>query len=159
MAKFHLPRFHIGTLTGPPPSPMLLEYRQMARDFETSELFQTRPSFYFTRALLIVTLFALAVAGVTMTSSTMVHLASGVLLGFFWQQCAFVGHDTGHMSITRSRPVDNLIGLVVGNMCTGIGISWWKVRGSCQGLVVCDNTSCLCSGSNGESHRTLHVAE
>jgi fatty acid desaturase len=126
--KFHLPRFHIGTLAPTPPSPMLQEYRELARDFESSNLFQTRPSFYLLKALFIVALFGLSVAGVVMSSSVWIHLLSGVLLGFFWQQCAFVGHDTGHLSITRERPLDNLIGLFVGNLCTGIGISWWKVR-------------------------------
>jgi hypothetical protein len=126
--KFHLPRFHIGTLAPTPPSPMLQEYRQLARDFESSDLFKTRPSFYLLKALFIVALFGLSVAGVVMSSSAWIHLLSGVVLGFFWQQCAFVGHDTGHLSITRERPLDNLIGLFVGNLCTGIGISWWKVR-------------------------------
>lgn len=107
---------------------MLQEYRQLAKGFESSELFQTRASFYASKALVIAVLFALVVAGVTLTSSPWVHLASGLLLGLFWQQCAFVGHDTGHLSITRVRSLDNLIGLFVGNVCTGIGISWWKVR-------------------------------
>ncbi|GAQ79919.1 Sphingobase-D8 Desaturase [Klebsormidium nitens] len=127
VSKFHLPRFHVGPLAAAaPPSKMLQEYRQLAKDLESSELFQTRPSFYLSKALVIAALFALVVAGVTLTSSPWVHLASGLLLGLFWQQCAFVGHDTGHLSITRTRSLDNLIGLFVGNVCTGIGILWWK---------------------------------
>ena len=53
-------------------------------------------------------------------------VASGVLFGLYLQQMAFLGHDAGHTAITHNYVVDTTIGLIVGNMLTGIGIGWWK---------------------------------
>uniref|UniRef100_A0A7S0XK19 Cytochrome b5 heme-binding domain-containing protein n=1 Tax=Mantoniella antarctica TaxID=81844 RepID=A0A7S0XK19_9CHLO len=53
------------------------------------------------------------------------HMLGAVLLGMFWQQTMFIGHDAGHGAITHSYGRDFLIGLVVGNLCNGVGITWW----------------------------------
>ena len=54
------------------------------------------------------------------------HLLGAVLLGIFWQQLAFVGHDLGHSGISGSRAVDAFRGLLFGPALTGISFSWWK---------------------------------
>jgi delta8-fatty-acid desaturase len=53
-------------------------------------------------------------------------MCCAVLLGMFWQQVAFLGHDAGHNGITHNRHIDGVIGLIVGNLLTGISMSWWK---------------------------------
>ena len=53
------------------------------------------------------------------------QVGSALLLAAFWQQIAFIGHDAGHHSITHDFKLDSYIGLLVGNMLTGIGIGWW----------------------------------
>jgi acyl-lipid Delta6-acetylenase / acyl-lipid (9-3)-desaturase len=88
-------------------------------------------------------------------------LVGGVLMGVFWQQVAFIGHDLGHCSVTgRTLPSpagkthkiagakwatvsradtdlklkwlwgslinDHTLGLVFGNLLSGVGIGWWK---------------------------------
>merc|ERR1712216_881224 len=57
--------------------------------------------------------------------STAAHMLGAVLLGLFWQQTMFIGHDAGHGAITHDHAKDFLIGLVVGNLCNGVGITWW----------------------------------
>lgn len=52
------------------------------------------------------------------------HMLGAVLLGLFWQQTMFIGHDAGHGAITHDHKKDFLIGLVVGNLCNGVGITW-----------------------------------
>jgi len=47
-------------------------------------------------------------------------------LGFFFQNVAFVGHDIGHGSVTMCIAVDSWLGLVIGNLWTGIDMTWWK---------------------------------
>ncbi|DBA88504.1 TPA: hypothetical protein ACH3X2_004984 [Trebouxia sp. C0005] len=64
------------------------------------------------------------------------HVVPGaLLLGLFWQQVAFVGHDAGHNAVTHSSKYDGYIGLVV-NACIGIGPSWWKATHNVHHLVV-----------------------
>ena len=53
------------------------------------------------------------------------HMLGAVLLGMFWQQTMFIGHDAGHGAITHDHAKDFFIGLIVGNLCNGVGITWW----------------------------------
>ena len=46
-------------------------------------------------------------------------------MSFFWQQIAFIGHDAGHHAITHNANWDDSIGIVVGNLLTGVSIGWW----------------------------------
>jgi len=51
---------------------------------------------------------------------------SGILLGLFWQQSNFVGHDVGHSSVFQDGLQHSALGLLVGNTFTGLSINWWK---------------------------------
>lgn len=52
-------------------------------------------------------------------------LLGGLFLGGFWQQCAFVGHDLGHNSVSHDRFTDWWLGVPV--VCGfGMSIQWWK---------------------------------
>jgi delta8-fatty-acid desaturase len=53
-------------------------------------------------------------------------MLGAVFLGLFFQQAAFVGHDTGHLSVNRNRLTDSLFGIFAGNFFTGISVGWWK---------------------------------
>jgi len=54
------------------------------------------------------------------------HMLGAVFFGLFLQQMNFLGHDAGHNGITHNVQKDAAIGIVVGNLLTGVGISWWK---------------------------------
>mmetsp|Transcript_13775 Transcript_13775/g.15486 ORF Transcript_13775/g.15486 Transcript_13775/m.15486 type:complete len:535 (+) Transcript_13775:99-1703(+) len=62
--------------------------------------------------------------------STMLKIVSltlgAMLIGFFFQNVAFMGHDAGHGSITGSFSIDSMIGIFIGNVFTGIDMGWWK---------------------------------
>lgn len=47
------------------------------------------------------------------------------MLGFFWQQLAFMGHDGGHNAITHDRNKDWWIGICV-TVFFGVSGPWWK---------------------------------
>jgi len=49
-----------------------------------------------------------------------------VLLGFFFVNIAFMGHDAGHGSISGDIHTDAWLGFILGNFLTGIDIGWWK---------------------------------
>lgn len=59
------------------------------------------------------------VKGTTLTIGSM-------MIGFFFQNVAFSGHDAGHGSITGSFSTDKVIGIIIGNLFTGIDMGWWK---------------------------------
>ncbi|MFC3499855.1 fatty acid desaturase family protein [Micromonospora krabiensis] len=53
------------------------------------------------------------------------QLGVAVGLAVVFAQAGFVGHDAGHRQIATSRRANDLIGLVHGNLMTGISYGWW----------------------------------
>jgi fatty acid desaturase len=43
-------------------------------------------------------------------------------------QMGFLGHDVGHLQVTRSRPRSTVLGLVTGNLLAGLSYGWWVVK-------------------------------
>jgi fatty acid desaturase/cytochrome b involved in lipid metabolism len=103
-----------------------LEFRELTRKMEEAGLFKTNYAFYYRLAAVYAGMFLLVVAGVLYSENPMVHALSGALLGLFWQQMAFIGHDLGHNAISGNREIDSAWGLVVGNLMTGVSMAWWK---------------------------------
>lgn len=108
-------------------TPCTVEYRALRARLEAEGQFETRYSFYAVHVAWVASLLA---AAVWLTASA--HgawpqtLAGALVLGVFWQQSAFLGHDLGHNAVTHERRLDAAMGLVFGNLLTGISISWWK---------------------------------
>ena len=122
-----LPKFYVGDLETIKLPAINKEHRQMIQDLEDAGLFETNMGDYYRLTTCLVLALAAVVSGVLLSSSFAVHMLCAVVLGCFWNQCNFIGHDTGHNGITKNRKVDSAIGLFAGNMMTGISIGWWKV--------------------------------
>lgn len=60
---------------------------------------------------------------------------SAILLGCYYQQVAFLGHDLGHNGVTHDRAIDTNVGYLFGNATSGIGIGWWKSTHNVHHLV------------------------
>jgi len=59
------------------------------------------------------------------TPSTLRCFCSAVFLGLWWHQITFVAHDAGHSGISGNWTTDRLIGILIGNVLSGISIGWW----------------------------------
>uniref|UniRef100_A0A7S4AQ59 Cytochrome b5 heme-binding domain-containing protein n=1 Tax=Pseudo-nitzschia australis TaxID=44445 RepID=A0A7S4AQ59_9STRA len=103
-----------------------LAFRVLTKNMEEAGLFETDYTFYYKKLAIYACLFLVILGGVLLSKNVMVHAFSGILLGIWWQQLAFIGHDLCHNSVTHNRIHDSCIGLFLGNFCTGIGIGWWK---------------------------------
>eukprot|EP01083_Nonionella_stella_P269735 912896_1 len=53
-------------------------------------------------------------------------IIGSIIVGMFWQQIAFIGHDLGHNAVTHSVFWDTIVGFLIGNLGQGISIGWWK---------------------------------
>mmetsp|Transcript_26639 Transcript_26639/g.38594 ORF Transcript_26639/g.38594 Transcript_26639/m.38594 type:complete len:546 (-) Transcript_26639:699-2336(-) len=139
-----------GDVTGR--SPASVRAAAIAKDFAElndklvkEEWFTFKPSMYWAVLLRVTSFLVLGISFVIQGggkwrldgedySGLFVHdatsllylLLGSVLLGLFFQNIAFIGHDAGHFSITGSIAKDLYIGLVVGNTLTGIDLGWWK---------------------------------
>ncbi|KAL3135041.1 hypothetical protein ABBQ32_007988 [Trebouxia sp. C0010 RCD-2024] len=105
--------------------------KQVQRALEAQGLFTTSAGFYSKLALSCLACLALAIWCVVHQYITL----GALLLGLFWQQVAFVGHDAGHNAVAHNSKYDGYIGLLV-NACIGIGPSWWKATHNVHHLVV-----------------------
>ena len=101
-------------------------FRKLTAELKEGGWFETDYTFYYKKVAVFALMFLGVVAGVVLSENVLVHACAGVLLGMFWQQVAFIGHDLGHNSITHDRETDSILGLFAGNFFTGISIGWWK---------------------------------
>ena len=103
-----------------------LAFRELTEKMHEAGLFETDLTYYYKKAVVYRSMLAVVVAGVLCSDKLWVHTLCGCLLGLFWQQVAFIGHDIGHNSITHERLVDSYLGVIVGNFLTGVSMAWWK---------------------------------
>lgn len=101
----------------------LLAFRELRQRMLRDGLFETDLTFYYKLAIWYTFLFALTLYLVLVRQSATFAAAS---FAVFLQQMAFLGHDLGHNAVTHNRSLDHKIGLVAGNLLTGIGVAWWK---------------------------------
>jgi len=104
------------------------DWDKMTQELLEEGLYETRYSYYVLDALRC---FCFLAASLAFTlgffgDNTPMRMIGAVLMGMWFQQTAFIGHDTGHNGITHSTYWDSAIGLFFGNIFTGIGIGWWK---------------------------------
>jgi fatty acid desaturase len=114
-----------GADAAPPGSDADAAYRALRAQLEREGLFRPTLRFYLAQLLWVSALFA-AVVRLTASQHAPLRLAAALLLGLFWQQVAFIGHDAGHAGITGVRSLDHAIGLLCGNALTGIELGWWQ---------------------------------
>jgi fatty acid desaturase len=79
--------------------------------------------------------FALVFAGLAAVVAVMVlHQRSWWLLllapvlGVIATQMGFLGHDVGHLQVTRNTARSRLLGLLDGNLMTGLSYGWWVAK-------------------------------
>lgn len=120
----------IGNLVGYKPSEVILEFRALRQRLVDEGVFDIKAWYFVLHFVIFIGMLLAAVLCVEQTAvSSCPYLwtvAGAVLLGFFWQQIAGLGHDGGHNSVTHVRDLDFRIGMVTGNLLTGISVGWWK---------------------------------
>eukprot|EP00123_Amoebidium_parasiticum_P008825 comp19043_c1_seq1/m.21477 comp19043_c1_seq1/g.21477 ORF comp19043_c1_seq1/g.21477 comp19043_c1_seq1/m.21477 type:complete len:480 (-) comp19043_c1_seq1:113-1552(-) len=127
VSQRYLPSMEYGKLKdGQDLSKITQDFRLLTQKMHDEGLFETNLWYYVAKVSVILCILGVSVAGVLYGNSFWVHVFSGAVMGLFWQQMAFVGHDAGHNGITHDRVKDSCIGLFVGNFTTGLSIGWWK---------------------------------
>lgn len=124
-----LPPFVVGTVKDAPQiSELVRDFRDLGQHFEDMGYYHVSPWYYVGKVFWVFCIFAAVLGLVFRTASVPAHMVAAVLLGLFWQQFAFVGHDAGHMS-ARTHARDHIDVPKLGALVTffnGISVSWWK---------------------------------
>ena len=104
------------------------KYRELANTIESSSLMAVQPWFYGRLACWYIFLLSLSVGCVIIGRGSFFFsvVLGGIAMAAYLQQIAFFGHDLGHTAVFHSRKVDSLVGIIAGNICSGISMGWWK---------------------------------
>jgi fatty acid desaturase len=115
----------VGTMVAAEETAVEKAFRALRAQVVRDGLYETNLHYYY--RLVVWLGIYLGVACYLVSCATLSSaLLAGVAMALFFQQCAFVGHDAGHVSITHDALTDARIGILFGPLLTGISITWWK---------------------------------
>jgi fatty acid desaturase len=101
------------------------DYRRLAGQVRNAGLMERRPWYYATRFVVIVAAMAAAAFALFLVGNSPVAIAVAAVMAIAFAQVAFIGHDAGHLQVFRSKRANRLVGLIVGNLLTGMSVGWW----------------------------------
>lgn len=125
--RVFLPSMLYGKLIDDNPSQLAADFEDLRADLTARGLFKANLTYTYTK--LFQYLFGLLGPVwllVLYSESFAAHCLAGALMGLFFQQMAFLGHDAGHNAVSHSLAYDRKFGLLVGNFLTGLSVAWWK---------------------------------
>eukprot|EP00164_Ancoracysta_twista_P003154 GFYU01004206.1.p1 GENE.GFYU01004206.1~~GFYU01004206.1.p1 ORF type:complete len:451 (-),score=140.41 GFYU01004206.1:245-1597(-) len=106
-------------------STLLKNFRAFRKELEGEGWFKPSPNFYTFKLAQMVGLLAAAVYFV----QTDYYLVGSILLGLFWQQMGWVGHEVAHHQVfTKHRGMGNTLNIVMACVASGFSATWWKDR-------------------------------
>ncbi|CAH9078423.1 unnamed protein product [Cuscuta epithymum] len=127
MSPHHLTRFFTGfDLVDYHVSEVSKDYIHLVSHFSNSGLFHDKGHLAFFYVAAMSAMFLTSVYGVVFGGSFWVHFVCALVMGSLWVQAGWVGHDSGHYDIMRTRRASRVAQLLVVNCMSGMSIWWWK---------------------------------
>jgi fatty acid desaturase len=101
------------------------DFSELSREIKAARLLDRRRGNYWFR--IVLTLVALAGAwwAFVLVGDSWYQTIVAAVLGLLFTQVAFLGHDGGHQQIFKSKRMNDLLGLVTGDLLVGLSYGWW----------------------------------
>jgi fatty acid desaturase/predicted heme/steroid binding protein len=134
-ASFHpahvegmLAEYYIGDLVGAPAVPEIVkDFRDLRRKARAAGLFNSNKLYYVFKMAQVASLGLMGLAILYFyPESKYTRFLSALVMGLFWQQAGWLGHDITHHQISQNRDVNNYISLIYANFFQGFSGDWWK---------------------------------
>lgn len=109
----------------PPPASGAGSYGDLLAQVRAKGLLRPRPWSYAGHAVTVFGALAAAVAGMLIWQESWWLLLLAPGLAVISTQIGFLGHDVGHLQVTRNITRSRLLGLLVGNLADGLSYGWW----------------------------------
>jgi fatty acid desaturase len=106
-------------------SPRGSDYAALCRQIKQSGLLDRRTRYYAWKIALTAVALAVGWAAFVVIGNSWWQLADAAFLAVVFGQIGFLGHDAGHSQVFTSRRGNTVLGLVCGNLATGISYAWW----------------------------------
>jgi len=109
----------------PTPSTMTGNYAELKQLIKSRGLLERTPLNYSLRIVSICVMFAASIGILVSVHLFWVQMLNAVFLAFVSTQFGFIGHDAGHRQIFAATRNNDLVGLVTGNLISGMSFYWW----------------------------------
>jgi fatty acid desaturase len=104
------------------------EYAKLSRQIKQAGLLRRRPGYYAFTITITAALLAAGWAAFVLVGDSWWQLAVAAFLAVAFTQAGFLGHDAGHRQIFRSPRVNYALGVLHGNLATGLSYGWWVTK-------------------------------
>jgi fatty acid desaturase len=103
-------------------------YLELKRLLTCAGVFERQPAYYTFKFVTTGLLLGLGVYVLLRGAElpAWAHLLNAAFLAFVFGQVGLLGHDVAHRQVFRSRRRATAVGLVLGNLLLGLGVSWWR---------------------------------
>ncbi|MCO6010466.1 acyl-CoA desaturase [Actinoallomurus purpureus] len=103
-------------------------YAILARQVRQAGMLKRRPAYYTLKIAVNAALLVLGGAAFVLLGRSWYQLFVAAFFGIVFTQVAFIGHDAGHRQIAGSRRMNDVLGLVHGNLLIGLSYGWWVAK-------------------------------
>jgi fatty acid desaturase len=100
-------------------------YGELAHEVRARGLLRLRPWSYAGHAAIVFGGLAVTILVMIRWPNSWWTLLAAPCLGVLSTQIGFLGHDVGHLQVTRNAFRSRLLGLLIGNLAGGLSYGWW----------------------------------
>ncbi len=100
-------------------------YADLKRLIQSAGLLEKSPGYVWFKIATNIVLFGLGVAVLVGTESLGWQLLAAAYLAIISVQISFIIHDTGHRQPFRNTKLNDIVGIIHGNLLWGGSYSWW----------------------------------
>lgn len=100
----------------------------LRKEVRALRLFDSNKVFYAYKILSNIAICAISVVMVLSSGAWPVIALGAFIMALFWQQCGWLAHDFLHHQVFVRRGINNMFGVLIGNIFQGFSVAWWKSK-------------------------------
>jgi fatty acid desaturase len=101
------------------------DYAELSRQVRQAHLLDRRMPYYYIKIALTATALVAGWTAFVLIGNSWDQLGVAVFLAIVFGQIGFLAHDAGHRQIFASRQANYALGILCGNLATGLSYGWW----------------------------------
>ncbi|HZZ98022.1 MAG TPA: acyl-CoA desaturase [Jatrophihabitantaceae bacterium] len=101
------------------------DFAALSRQVRSAGLLERRRWSYALRIALTVSGYAATWWVFVALGDSWYQMIVAAIMGIAFTQIAFLGHDGGHQQVARTKRVNDVLGLITGDLLVGLCFGWW----------------------------------
>ncbi len=104
------------------------DYSDLKYQIKKAGLLEKQPHFYLGMLVVLMVLLVVCVLILHFVKPFWLQLPNVTLLALITTQFGLLGHAAGHRQLFRKTWINDIVGLIVGNLIVGLSHEWWMER-------------------------------